>query len=102
MLASNLTISLIPRPEEKDPNPNPGNEATLPCNVRMCHLLFMLSVEFADVDAAQKVHYRPNTDNQSNYQCITNHVSVPLICVFANTAEPLYNGHHWDPTFCPL
>ena len=20
----------------------------------------------------------------------------------ANTVEPLYNGHCWDPTFCPL
>ena len=21
---------------------------------------------------------------------------------FQFTVEPLYNGHHWDPTFCPL
>ena len=22
--------------------------------------------------------------------------------LISNTVEPLYNGHHWDPTFCPL
>jgi len=21
---------------------------------------------------------------------------------FEHTVEPLYNGHHWGPTFCPL
>ena len=34
-------------------------------------LLVVLSVEFANADTAQKVHYWPDTDNQSNNRYIT-------------------------------
>ena len=33
----------------------------------------LLSVEFADADTAQKAHYRPDTDNRSDNQCISNY-----------------------------
>ena len=42
----------------------------------MRHLSVILSVEFADADTAQKEHYRPNTDNQSDNRCITNYIYV--------------------------
>ena len=33
---------------------------------------------------------------------ITEGQLVMLNLGFFNTVEPLYNGHHWGPTFCPL
>ena len=49
-------------------------EELLACGsvMRMRHLSFALWVEFADADDAQKAHYQPDTDNRSNYRCITN------------------------------
>ena len=39
--------------------------------MRVRHLLVVLLIELANADTAQKVHYQANTDNRSDYHCIT-------------------------------
>ena len=50
--------------------------------MRMRHLSVTLSVEFANANTAQKPHYRPDTDNRSDYWCTTSFIhSSPTLCV---------------------
>ena len=35
------------------------------------HHLSVVVVEFANTNTAQKMHYQVDTDNQSDYRCIT-------------------------------
>ena len=34
--------------------------------------------------------------------CSCRTIADKNVCGVPNTVEPLYNGHHWEPTFCPL
>ena len=54
----------------------------------MHHLSVTLLVEFADADTAQKVHYRPDTNNQSNYQRIT---ILSHVCSFTTARDTVSN-----------
>ena len=43
-----------------------------------------------------------NKSPYKNYAIIIHTNGKVVLTQFGYTVEPLYNGHPWDPTFCPL